>query len=119
MSPFARSVACHVRALVDGGNSREEYDIEEAGWESRYERHMNEEKEKRRQMKIDKNVSSGGSVLPVTGQGSPLPTDDMLDSNQGKMVTNGTGSNVEPRRKRTRKQVDYKHLYQQVQRESF
>ena len=54
VSPFARSVASHVRALVDGGNSRELYDKQDGEWESQFERHLVEEKERRRQMKIER-----------------------------------------------------------------
>lgn len=54
VSPFARSVASHVRALVDGGGSREMYSKEDSNWESQFEREMCEEKEKRRQGKIDR-----------------------------------------------------------------
>lgn len=51
VSPFARSVASHVRALVDGGSSREMYNKEDSSWESRFEREMCEDKERRRQMR--------------------------------------------------------------------
>jgi len=54
VSPFARSVASHVRALVEGGSSRELYQKEDGIWESRFEKQMVEEKEKRRQLRIDK-----------------------------------------------------------------
>mmetsp|Transcript_9501 Transcript_9501/g.21229 ORF Transcript_9501/g.21229 Transcript_9501/m.21229 type:complete len:1072 (+) Transcript_9501:138-3353(+) len=54
VSPFARSVAHHVRALVDGGSSRELYDKQDEDWESQFERHMVEEKERRRQMKMER-----------------------------------------------------------------
>jgi len=54
VSPFARSVASHVRALVEGGCSRELYNESDGIWESKFERQMVEEKERRRQMKLDK-----------------------------------------------------------------
>jgi len=54
VSPFARSVASHVRALVEGGSSRELFDKHESEWESQFERHMIEEKEKKRQLKIER-----------------------------------------------------------------
>jgi len=54
ISPFARSVASHVRALVDGGSSRELYDKQDGEWESQFERHMVEDKERRRQMKMER-----------------------------------------------------------------
>ena len=122
VSPFARSVASHVRALVDGGNSREEYDKDEGDWESRFERHMNEEKEKKRQMKMDRHartaenlyalMSPGGSSSAVAekremgGGGTALLNDDIDDNN-----------NHERSRKRSRKHVDYKHLFEQMQKE--
>ena len=37
VSPFARSVGSHVRALVDGGRSRELYDANDLKWESEFE----------------------------------------------------------------------------------
>jgi hypothetical protein len=63
VSPFARSVASHVRALVDGGNSRELYDTQEGEWESQFERHLVEEKEKKRQMKVDRLNRQAVSVF--------------------------------------------------------
>lgn len=54
MSPFARSVASHVRALVEGGSSREMYNVDDGVWESQFERQMVEEKERRRQHRSDK-----------------------------------------------------------------
>merc|ERR1712194_837091 len=49
VSPFARSVASHVRALVDAGSTRELY--QESTWESQFEHTLIEEKERRRQSK--------------------------------------------------------------------
>jgi hypothetical protein len=54
VSPFARSVASHVRGLVDGGISRELYNGEDLQWESSFERRMVEDKERRRQQKLDR-----------------------------------------------------------------
>mmetsp|Transcript_14423 Transcript_14423/g.34535 ORF Transcript_14423/g.34535 Transcript_14423/m.34535 type:complete len:1050 (+) Transcript_14423:93-3242(+) len=54
VSPFARSVAHHVRSLVDGGSSRELYDQQDEDWESQFERHMVEEKERKRQLKMER-----------------------------------------------------------------
>jgi len=54
VSPFARSVASHVRALQDGGSSRELFTKDDAEWESRFEHSMVEEKERRRQSKLEK-----------------------------------------------------------------
>jgi len=54
VSPFARSVASHVRGLMEGGNSRELYDNNESSWESQFEREMVEEREKKRQIRIER-----------------------------------------------------------------
>ena len=54
VSPFARSVASHVRALTDGGRSRELYDPEDCKWESQFERHVVEERERKRQQKQER-----------------------------------------------------------------
>jgi hypothetical protein len=54
-----------VRALVDGGNSRELYDTQEGEWESQFERHLVEEKEKKRQMKIDRLNRQAVSVFNI------------------------------------------------------
>uniref|UniRef100_A0A7S1B8M9 Histone deacetylase domain-containing protein n=2 Tax=Corethron hystrix TaxID=216773 RepID=A0A7S1B8M9_9STRA len=51
VSPFARSVGSHVRALLDGGTSREQWDPQDLEWESNYEHTMIAEREKRRVMK--------------------------------------------------------------------
>jgi len=54
VSPFAKSVASHVRGLMDGSNSRELYDKAEGEWESRFEREMVEERERKRQLRIQR-----------------------------------------------------------------
>jgi len=54
VSPFARSVAAHVRGLVDGGISRELYNGDDLAWESSFERRMVEEKERKRQIKLER-----------------------------------------------------------------
>jgi len=129
VSPFARSVASHVRALVDGGNSREEYDIEEGEWESCFERHLNEEKEKKRQMKLDRLTRVPEGQRPVL---SPYQSHISVDNSHSRhhaLSKNGdlshleitphleNGNDDEPSRKRTRKQVDYKHLFELMKRE--
>ena len=48
VSPFARSVGSHVRALVDGGRSRELYDSKDLNWESEFESQILDERERRR-----------------------------------------------------------------------
>lgn len=67
VSPFARSVASHVRALVDGGRSRELYDQEDCNWESQFERHVVEERERKRGMKkeqLEREVRRAGVLEP-------------------------------------------------------
>ena len=54
VSPFARSVASHVRALVEGGSSREQYNAEDGQWESEFERNMVLEKDRRRHLRLEK-----------------------------------------------------------------
>lgn len=54
VSPFAKSVANHVRGLMDGCNSRELYDQAEGEWESRFEKGMVEERERKRQVRIQR-----------------------------------------------------------------
>ncbi len=49
VSLFARPVASSIRALVDGGRSRELYDPEDCNGESQFERHVVEERERKRQ----------------------------------------------------------------------
>jgi hypothetical protein len=95
VSPFARSVAAHVRAFVDGGRSRELYDPNDSSWESDFERHILEERERKRQHKHDRQLKA----MEVAKRQHP---DDGED---------------EPHRKRRRNQVDYKELYEQMKRE--
>jgi acetoin utilization deacetylase AcuC-like enzyme/ankyrin repeat protein len=108
ISPFARSVASHVRALVDGGNSREEYDMDEGEWESRFERHMNEEKEKKRQMKMDRHYRSAEGITP---------DNDLKLGDIGEIRNNYDEDHLGNSRKRSRKQVDYKQLFEQMKKE--
>ena len=86
VSPFARSVASHVRALVDGGRTRERYDEDEARWESSFENRLNEEKEKRRQMKLHR--SAGGAVRPSPAVPRPTVADaDAAAAERSKLVS--------------------------------
>jgi hypothetical protein len=124
VSPFARSVASHVRGLVDGGSSRETYDKDEGEWESQFERHMNEEKEKRRQMKMDRHARAtdalrqsllmGARHQPhVADHEEASHLDEESHNNDIGMVT----GEEEPSRKRRRNQVDYKQLYEKMKQE--
>ena len=116
VSPFARSVAGHVRALAEGGRSREQYDAEEAAWEGRFERHRVEEKEKKRQLKAERMArpppdGAGAVVHPTMGGEAPLaelPHEGVGGEGEG---------GEEPSRKRNRKEVDYQQLFEQMQQE--
>ena len=120
VSPFARSVASHVRGLVDGGSSREIYDKEEGEWESQFERHMHDEKEKRRQMKLERlcreadvNIYRQSLLMGARQQGLHDPDDVSHPDEETHLGT----VEEEPSRKRRRNQVDYKQLYEQMKKE--
>ena len=101
VSPFARSVASHVRALVDGGRSRELYDPKDVEWESQFERHIYERRERKKEEERDR--------LRLMQQQA---TQALLDSAAG-------DDPDAPSRKRRRNQVDYKELFKQMQQEGF
>lgn len=80
VSPFAKSVANHIRGLMDGGNSRELYDKAESEWESRFEHEMVEERERKRQLRmqrfarpyahlVKRQQSASSTVPPGVGAG--------------------------------------------------
>merc|ERR1712232_764764 len=96
VSPFARSVASHVRALVDGGRSRELYDPNDCAWESQFERHILEERERKRQQKQERQMKA---------------------MELARRLHHVDGGDEEPTRKRRRNQVNYKELYDQMKRE--
>jgi len=102
VSPFARSVAAHVRSLVDGGRSRELYDAQDGEWESQFERHLIDERERKRQQKLEKM-----KLLEVQSKRA-MGGDDAGDEDEGDVP-----------RKRKRNQVDYRDLYAQMKREGF
>jgi hypothetical protein len=99
ISPFARSVASHVRALVDGGRSRELYDAQFVDWESQFERQLFEKRERKVRMMEEANKKSHVEEWPSTGDAPEDPD--------------------APTRKRRRNQVDYKELFKQMQHEGF
>jgi acetoin utilization deacetylase AcuC-like enzyme/ankyrin repeat protein len=104
VSPFARSVASHVRALVDGGRSRELYDLQDGEWESQFERHLIDERERKRQQKLEKmRTLEAQSRRDLYGEGNGV--DAGVDDNHG--------------RKRKRNTVDYRQLYEQMKKEGF
>eukprot|EP00542_Grammatophora_oceanica_P018202 CAMPEP_0194048750 /NCGR_PEP_ID=MMETSP0009_2-20130614/28357_1 /TAXON_ID=210454 /ORGANISM="Grammatophora oceanica, Strain CCMP 410" /LENGTH=997 /DNA_ID=CAMNT_0038694707 /DNA_START=148 /DNA_END=3141 /DNA_ORIENTATION=+ len=102
VSPFARSVASHVRALVDGSSSRELYDPSDLEWEAKFERHILEERERKRQQKQEQRRALQEAMI-----GGTLGQHGISDDGG------------EPSRKRRRNQVDYKELYQQMKQEGF
>lgn len=110
VSPFARSVASHVRALVDGGRSRELYDPESGEWESTFERNIYERRERKKEQERDQL-----RLLEETNRKARL--DELTSTGQGDVPEDPdapTGS-----RKRRRNQVDYKELFKQMQEEGF
>ena len=107
VSPFARSVASHVRGLVDGGTSRELYDPQDVEWESQFERHLVDERERKRQQKIEKlRQIAEQSAQNMYADSSPADVPEDPDA---------------PSRKRRRNQVpvDYRGLYEQMKKEGF
>jgi acetoin utilization deacetylase AcuC-like enzyme len=104
VSPFARSVAGHVRALVDGGCSRELYDPQDSEWESTFEQEVYEKRE-RRKLEERKRILEIEARLEETWKHEAANREpDDPDA---------------PSRKRRRNQVDYKELFKQMQQEGF
>jgi len=104
VSPFARSVASHVRALVDGGRSRELYDMQDCEWESQFEKHLIEERERKRRQKEEKvrMMEEQARQALYGGAAGGEGADEELGS-----------------RKRKRNAVDYRELYEQMKQEGF
>jgi acetoin utilization deacetylase AcuC-like enzyme/ankyrin repeat protein len=108
VSPFARSVASHVRALVEGGRSRELYDPQEGAWESQFEHHLYERRERkkdqeREQVRLMEETTRQHDLVQLSARGGGTPEDPDAPLN----------------RKRKRNPVDYKELYKQMQQEGF
>lgn len=106
VSPFARSVASHVRALADGGRSRELFDTKDGEWESQFENHLYERRERkkeqeREQLRLMEQAQRQNMLLQLAAQ------DDAPEDPDGSS------------RKRRRNNVDYKELYKQMQQEGF
>jgi len=140
VSPFARSVASHVRALVEGGNSRELYDKEEAEWEGTFEREIVEEREKRRLFRMEQvsrpiATASGDkrrnfASLPSRNGGEnaisveaidteailkePLSQYTVEDINCDSQTKTAPDDKDAPTRKRRRNHVDYKQLLEKL-----
>ncbi|CAN0326945.1 unnamed protein product, partial [Discosporangium mesarthrocarpum] len=56
VSAFGRSVAGHVRALLNGCTSRQEWSKADAEWESDHERRVLEERERARKLRIQQQA---------------------------------------------------------------
>lgn len=139
VSPFARSVASHVRSLVEGGNSRELYDKVEAEWESNFERGMVEERERKRQLRLERlshpnreirrDLGVAANVVGASNLSNydmdaimkePLSQADIGEEgpqgSRNSLSEGGAGEEEQPR-KRKRNAVDYKELYEQLRKE--
>jgi hypothetical protein len=80
------------------------YDLRDGEWESQYERHLIDEKERKRQQKIEKmQMLEAESRRALHGDGDEVE---------------GTEDNPSAR-KRKRNQVDYRQLYAQMKKEGF
>ena len=102
VSPFARAVASHVRGLDDGSRSRELYDLQDAEWESQFERHLIDERERKRQQKLEKlRMIEAQNRRALYGEENGFED----------VETHG--------RKRKRNTVDYRQLYEQMKKEGF
>jgi acetoin utilization deacetylase AcuC-like enzyme len=107
VSPFARSVASHVRALVDGGRSRELYDAEDCQWESQFERHLYERREKKKDMEreqLRQFAKASRKALHDSTPGEPATAPEDPDA---------------PSQKRRRPNVNYQELYKKMKEEGF
>ena len=143
VSPFARSVASHVRGLMDGSNSREVFDRAESEWESRFEREMVEERERKRQLRMERltrpyglsrrhEAAAAAAAAPqetsADADAATTTTNDMdallqmpLQATGGdeEVAESATTNNDDDERptKRKRNQVDYKELFEQMKKE--
>lgn len=124
VSPFARSVASHARALVDGGRSRELYDAADGEWDSQFERHTVEERERRRQQKLDRlsraQEETRRHIVDSMSNAGEREEADLMKEPLNDHPPLGENSDLapdQPARKRRRNQVDYKELFEQMKRE--
>jgi acetoin utilization deacetylase AcuC-like enzyme len=106
VSPFARSVASHVRALADGGRSRELFDPQDCEWESQFEQSLYERRERKKEQEREQ-----------------LRLMEEANRRRRELERWPTGETPEdpdaPSRKRRRNQVNYKELFKQMQQEGF
>ena len=137
VSPFARSVASHVRGLVDGSAvNREGWDQGDADWESEFERNVVMEKERKRLAKVQKQkeammerakvslLAASLAASEANGDGGVENGDTVLQplevanadlTSPDKIVENGS-VNGSPPSKRARKTVDYKTLLEEMEK---
>lgn len=108
ISPFARSVASHVRALVDGGRSRELYDPKDSAWESQHERHFYEKRERKKEEERER--------LRLMQQRALAARNNSLVEQMGEDVPDDPDA---PSRKRRRNTVNYQELLKQMEQEGF
>jgi acetoin utilization deacetylase AcuC-like enzyme/ankyrin repeat protein len=113
VSPFARSVASHVRALVDGGRSRELYDAEDCQWESQFERNLYERREKKKDVEREQ--------LRQFAKASRRALNECISGNpSGEPEDPGAPEDPDaPPPKRKRPNVNYQELYKKMKEEGF
>mmetsp|Transcript_27116 Transcript_27116/g.54231 ORF Transcript_27116/g.54231 Transcript_27116/m.54231 type:complete len:892 (+) Transcript_27116:385-3060(+) len=128
VSPFARSVGSHVRSLLDGSISREQWDPQDLEWESNYEHTMIAEKEKRRVMKQMESISrkrqrETSSVTPVQEDKEKEKFDKEVILNQPSKETivenevHGTTEEsdlTDASNKRKRSNIDYSTIFEEI-----
>jgi hypothetical protein len=130
---------------MEGGNSRELYDRAESEWESRFEREMVEERERKRQLRMERLIRPYGSLskrlhlgsepplattVPNPSVVAAVPTDmDALMQMPLVQNVNDDGNVAIPSEaeakdddecrpsKRKRNQVDYKELFELMKKE--
>merc|ERR1712183_1084495 len=107
VSPFARSVASHVRVLQEGGIHREKYDEQDNQWESEFE-HTNviyREKMKRKRQFETEISETKVDTLNFLDRDKNLPEISVESST---LIT------TEGSKKRRRTHVEYKILYDKL-----
>jgi hypothetical protein len=106
-------VASHVRALVDGGHSRELHDPEDCYWESQFECFVLEERER-------KHLQKKEDLFCMTEQQQTYVPENLQQvDNLMKEPLNDTAMSMEhaveePLQKSRCTHVDYRELYKQM-----
>jgi len=129
VSPFARSVGSHVRSLLDGSMSREQWDPQDLEWESNYEHTMIAEKEKRRVMKQMESISrkrqrETSSVTPVQEEDKEKekfdkevilnqPSKETIVENEVQGTTEESDL-TDASNKRKRSNIDYSTVFEEI-----